>query len=189
MFGEGFFDGVKKGAAFEGFFEQIDGAVFHGLDGHGDVGVGGEDDNGQFGAYFSDEPEEVEAVEFGHFDVTNEDVAGVVFQGVEGSEGAGKGLALVGGSLEGNSDGFADIGFIIDKKDHILLLIRHTNPFDACRKKHIPPSRGGVPVQRPDYDLFGNRSRMTIWLAGGFCKGDLVESGTFSFRLRFVAAG
>lgn len=88
-------DGFEEGGGGEGFLQELDGSEFEGLDGEGDVGVGGHDDDGEFDFAPADFPDEIDAGHVGESDI--EDEASAAGEG-EGVEEAGRGA--VNASIE-----------------------------------------------------------------------------------------
>ena len=110
----GVFDGDEESVEVEGFLDEVVGSAVEGVDGGVDGAVGGDDDEGDVGGHVLGSLEDVDAVHAGHFDVAEDEVGAVVFEGGESLDAVGGGGDLVALVAEDFLEGVAYAFLVVD---------------------------------------------------------------------------
>lgn len=124
-FVDGFLHDGEEGVLVEGLFEEVCGAGFDGLYGESDVAVACDEEDGQGGPVLVDVGEQGQAGHSGEFLVEDEEVAFLVFEGVEAVFGGVEGSDGEVVSIEDSGNGEADGWFVVDEEDHMARIIGH----------------------------------------------------------------
>ena len=101
----------------EGFFQEVVGPVAHGLHGHGDIAVAGQQDHWQIGVVRLQAFEQLQATHAGHAHIADDHTREVLRQLAQAVFGAGKQLHVEARQAQPLLDRCADTGFVIDN-DH-----------------------------------------------------------------------
>jgi hypothetical protein len=113
---EGVFHGDQELVGGERLFEKIESAEFGGFDGHFDIGLAGDQNDGSFDTGVFQVFEEFDAAFAGHDDVGKNQVEGF---GAEKLEGAGRVVAN-GGFMAGEAEGAGErgqrVGVVVDEE-------------------------------------------------------------------------
>jgi len=124
---EGVFDGEKELIGGERFFEEIESAESCGFDGHFDVGLAGDEDDGSLHAGFFQFFEEFEAALAGHDDVREDEIEALVLDEFGGAEGVVANGGLVSGEAKGARERGECVGVVVDEEE--MGFARHGGPF------------------------------------------------------------
>ena len=109
------FNGEKKLVGCEGFFEEVQSAETGGLDGHLNVGLAGDENDGSLHAGFLEFFKQVEAGFAGHDDVGEDEVEMVVADQFGGAEGVVADGRIVTGEAEGAGKRGESVGVVVNQ--------------------------------------------------------------------------
>ena len=110
-------DAGEEFVEVDGFGEVIDRAVAHGFDGVADVGVGGDEEDGERGEFLARAAEGLEAGHAGHADVGDHHADGLCAQGGEGGFAGGDGKRREALAAEEGVEQAGLAGVVIDDED------------------------------------------------------------------------
>lgn len=112
-------DGGDEFVVIDGFGEVIVGAEVHAGAEVGAVGFGGEEDEGDGlpGGFETDAAEEFVSVHFGHHDIAEDELRGLLAEGFEGVPAVGNAAGLEAFELEQADEVAAHFGFVLDDQD------------------------------------------------------------------------
>jgi len=113
---ESVFDGEKELIGGERFFQEIECAEAGGFDGHFDVGLAGDEDDGSLHAGFFQFFEEFEAAFAGHDDVGEDEVEALVLDEFGGAEGVVADGGFVTGETKGAGERGEGVGVVVDEE-------------------------------------------------------------------------
>jgi len=114
---ESIFHGDEKLVGGERLFEKIESAEFGGFDGHFDIGLAGDENDGSFDAGVFEVFEELDAALAGHYDVGKNQVEGF---GAEKFEGAGRVVAdssFMASEAESAGKRGQGVGVVVDEEE------------------------------------------------------------------------
>ena len=146
---ESIFDGEEKLIGGERLFEEIESAEAGGFDGHFDVGLAGDQNDGSLQAGFFQFFEEFEAAFAGHDHVGEDEVEALVLDEFDGAESVVADGGFVAGEAKGAGERGEGVGVVVDEEK--MGFAWHVDPFGPIRtsspKRNAPARKAAATEQ------------------------------------------